>query len=300
LRGWLAFYEYCKHENLSVNSVIVQDPIKLITQFIIFLQKQKLQHYAIIKAKCALTTVFEDILGKTNLGKNKLISAMLIPEQLHFSKKRKYTEIWDISLVLDYFRKQQINSNLSDFDIMVKAAILILVFTACRPAEVVSILPTDFSHHSGSEGGTLLLPTVVKQHKHEITNLQIQSLADTQICPVKSTLEWLKRRDALLPRPSTFLVTRSGRPMINAQLLANAIRPVLAAANIPTSYGSYSIKHATISALFRLGFSPTEINIFTGHSELANTAATFYLKSTGKWPGYGIAALSTPGGVETS
>jgi acetyl esterase/lipase len=125
-----------------------------------------------------------------------------------------------------------------------------------------------------------------------MTNLQVQKLidADIQICPVAATLEWLARREALGKKaPPTFLITKTGKPMLDAQLLAVAIKAVLTAANVPPQYSSYSIKHATISALYSLGFSTTEINIYTGHSESAETAPNYYLKSLGKWPGFKLA-----------
>jgi hypothetical protein len=69
---------------------------------------------------------------------------------------------------------------------------------------------------------------------------------------------------------------------------------------VPPEYGSYSIKHAVISALFRFGFSRVEKNLFTGHSDLADTAPKFYLKSLNKWPGYRLAANSSLGSPEES
>jgi hypothetical protein len=86
--------------------------------------------------------------------------------------------------------------------------------------------------------------------------------------------------------------------MRDAQLLAVAINAVLTAVGVPPNYMPYSIKHSTISALYSLGFSTTEINIFTGHSESADTAPKFYLKSLGNWPGHKLATKRSQEGSE--
>jgi hypothetical protein len=121
-------------------------------------------------------------------------------------------------------------------------------------------------------------------------NLQIQCVDDVRICPVEATLRWLARRKTLEGVPSTFLVSKGGKPVTNSQLLSPAVKSVFNAAHIPLRYAPYTIKHASISALYGLGFPNSEINLFTGHSELADTTARFYLKSFGEWPGKKLAA----------
>jgi integrase len=294
LHGWLLFQKFCEQQQITIESIIQQDPVKIISRFILYLQKHQVKSYIIQDAKYATSTLFEDILGKLGSGKNKILSALIIPDKLHIPHKKKYNDIWDISVLLNFYRKQPINSELSDFDIMIKSAILILVFTACRQIEVVNILVESIFYKSETE--SILLPTLLKQQRSQMTNLQIQKLkdADSQICPVAATLEWLARRKTLdKTAPPTFLMTKTGKAMLDAQSLAIAIRAVLTAAGVPTQYSAYSIKHATISALYNLGFSTTEINIFTGHSESADTAPKYYLKSLGNWPGHKLAVASS-------
>jgi site-specific recombinase XerD len=291
LRGWLAFYGYCNTKDISIDTIVQEDPIKLLSQFILFLKEKKLSDSAIVDAKSAVSTLLEDILGKSGLGKNKILSVLLIPEELHVPRKKKYSSIWDISLLFSYYRAEPVNSSLSNFDLMIKTVILILAFTACRPSEVVTIVPNRVQYFSESK--SMLLPTIVKQHRNRITVLQIQQIQDEQICPVAATLEWLARLKTL--HQSTFLLTKSGQPLTSAQLLSDPIRSVFDAASIPSFYRPYSIKHAVISALYHLGCTRTEVNIFTGHSELADTAPTFYLKSINEWLGYKLAARYSPG-----
>jgi integrase len=295
LRGWLNFFKYCELKQISVNDVVESNSLKLITDFMLFLRQQGSKDYTIQEAKYAVSTLFEDILGKQGSGRNKLIAAMMIPEKLHVPHKKRYSEIWNINLLFDYYRNQPVNSLLSSFDVMIKSAILILAFTACRPKEIVTINVDSIVYKP--ETGTLLLPTITKQERFELTNLQIQEISDKQICPVAATREWLARRNSLDNAPPKFMITKTGKPMLDAQLLAIAIRNVLDAAKVPPQYGSYSIKHAAISALYALGFSTTEINIFTGHSESADTAPSYYLKTIGNWPGYRLAAFGSPEGL---
>jgi site-specific recombinase XerD len=300
LRGYLAFQKYCDLKRISIPIILQQDPIVLVSEFILFLQQKQVSDYVIADSRHAISTLFEDILGRPGIGRNRLVSAISIPRVLHIPHKSKYTKAWDINLLFTYYRSQPANSSMASFDVMIKAVILILVFTACRPREVVNIISDRIQYTSHTQ--SLVLPTVLKQSKNQITNLQVQNLDDVQICPVAATLEWLNRKKTLDPK--AFLFTRNSSPIRNAQLLAAPIRLVLRAAGVPSTYGPYSIKHAVISALFHLGFSSTEINLFTGHSELADTAPKYYLKSINKWPGFRLAANnnnnSSPGSPEES
>jgi hypothetical protein len=293
LHGWLDFYRYCTLKELSVEQIVQSDSVKLISDFLFFLQQQGVKDYIVKEAKYATSTLFEDILGKIGSGKNKIIAALITPENYHIRHRKKYEKMWNITLLFDYYRKQPENSLLADFDIMIKAAILILIFTACRPCEVVLIRTDSIEFNPETE--SLILPTITKQNKFEFTNFQVQKLSDNSICPVAATQEWLARRKSLTNAPPNFLISKTGKPVRDAQLLANAVRNVLDAVGVPPQYSPYTIKHATISALFALGVPTTEVNIFTGHSESANTAPSYYLKTIGNWPDYRLAAFSSPG-----
>jgi integrase len=247
----------------------------------------------IADAKYALSTLFEDILRKQGIRKNKVIAAMIIPRKIHTPRNSKYSKILDIGLLFDYYRDQPPNETLTSFDLMIKAAILILAFSACRSVEVVKIIADKIKYRPGNK--IMLLPTFTKQRRHEVTNIQLQSLDDIQICPVAATARWLIVKKSLDGGSPSFLLTKSSRPLVNAQLLAAAIKEVFKAAHIPPDFKPYSIKHAAISALYELSFSSAEVNIFTGHSELAETAPTYYLRSFGKWPGLSLATKTSRG-----
>jgi hypothetical protein len=299
LRGYVIFQKYCSSKNISIQMILNQDPIKLLTDFILSLQQMGLSEYVIADSRHAISTFLEDMLGKSGVSKNKLVSTLVIPRYLHVPRKARYSEAWDISLLFAYYRSRPPNNSLNDYDVMIKAVILILVFTACRPREVVNILADKIQHIAISK--SLLIPTVVKSHRNTITNLQVQSLPDVQICPVSAISEWLERKKKFL-NPSVFLYTQSGNPLRYAQLLSPPIRTVLTAAGVPPQFRPYSIKHAVISALFHLGCSRAEVNLFTGHSELADTAPAFYLKSIHRWPGFLLAEapLGSPEALPTS
>jgi hypothetical protein len=96
LRGWLAFYKYCQEKEISIQQVIDQDPVKIATQFMWFLRQQKevVSDYVVADAKYALSTLFEDILGKHGIRKSKIVSAMVIPKKLHVPRNKRYTKIW--------------------------------------------------------------------------------------------------------------------------------------------------------------------------------------------------------------
>jgi hypothetical protein len=62
-------------------------------------------------------------------------------------------------------------------------------------------------------------------------------------------------------------------------------------AGIPREFATYSIRHATITKAYRLdGVGWKDVNIFTGHSELADTSSRFYLHLSDEWLGFKLAA----------
>jgi hypothetical protein len=62
-----------------------------------------MKNYIIQDAKYATPTLFEDILGKPGSGKNKILSALIIPEKLHVFHTRRNITIFEIYLYCSIF-----------------------------------------------------------------------------------------------------------------------------------------------------------------------------------------------------
>ena len=67
---------------------------------------------------------------------------------------------------------------------------------------------------------------------------------------------------------------------------------LLRLAGIPEGYTGYSIRHATITALFRF-MGEKEVNAFTGHSQDAHVALEHYYHLDRNWAGGKLAELKT-------
>jgi hypothetical protein len=78
--------------------------------------------------------------------------------------------------------------------------------------------------------------------------------------------------------------------MTRSNDLCLVTKTLLQEAHIPDMYTCYSIRHAAITKLYGICSDPLKVNVFTGHSERANTSSKFYLHEIDNWLGFALAS----------
>jgi site-specific recombinase XerD len=181
---------------------------------------------------------------------------------------RRYDTIWDIDQLLNWIRAWKDNESLSLEELRTKTMLLIMIFSACRLAELGRMRrPTV----PGGTFTSLALPTILKQKQAEKTQIVIRRVSQPNLCPVAAVLAWLQRSpDA----PDGFLfhcLTRIGsgdcvtlhRVMSTADIAPELVG-ALRAAGIEHPYTAYSVKHAVVTKLYLLGATDEQVVAY-GH-----------------------------------
>jgi hypothetical protein len=69
----------------------------------------------------------------------------------------------------------------------------------------------------------------------------------------------------------------NGLPFVRSAPVCLSTRKLIHSAGIATHYTTYSIRHATISKLYSIFPDKTQVNAFSGHSQLAGSSSLYYL-----------------------
>jgi hypothetical protein len=218
--------------------------------------------------------------------------------------KKKFRAIWDSAVLLDYIRKSPPIRTLPLKDLIPRLVALLMIFTLARPCEVYRIDPDSVRYYDGHDQLAILT------HRKTDKGRQASSLAclrmpevNAAICPVRYLEEFLDRYYARRSGSSSSSSSSSSFPAaplwcwdngdsINGTAtLCYHTKKLMECAGIPREFPCYTIRHATITKCYKItDGDKMEVNIFTGHSERANTSAKSYLLQTNKWLGYRLAS----------
>jgi hypothetical protein len=122
-----------------------------------------------------------------------------------------------------------------------------------------------------------------------VSMIVIRPLADKRICPLTYYLmlkRWAKHRGL----GSSLWGSEQGRPFATSASICRLLKNLLLQAGIPPEYSVYSIRHATITALFKAGLSELQVNAYTGHSNRSHTVASSYFHLDDVWAGVGLSS----------
>jgi site-specific recombinase XerD len=205
--------------------------------------------------------------------------------------------IWDLDVLLNYLQARYAdNGQLSEEDLLVKAMLLLMVFAASRPVELARMELPAAEEVGESQA---LLRSIPKQRGTERTSVPVHRLSIDALCPLLTLKAWLLRRkdtSQLLFRrrpPACALenpTTAGPGPCyqdLTTGYIRGKFRAVMRAAGIPAHYPPYTIRHATVTALFSRGASDEEVAAFGRWAPGSKVPRLFYyIRATdGTWIG---------------
>jgi site-specific recombinase XerD len=175
------------------------------------------------------------------------------------TKSRRYDTIWDLDQLLSWLEENwAANDTLPLQDLQTKALLLVMVFSACRLAELARMSRPDLT---GGIPPSVTLRAVTKQRQAQLQDFVMRRASRPAICPVATLLAFLARTAE--PRDGLLFHTEAGRalsrPVISYQFLK-----AFAAAGIDPHYTAYSVKHAVVTKLYNLGATDEQVCAY-GH-----------------------------------
>jgi hypothetical protein len=206
--------------------------------------------------------------------------------------------IWDLPVLLDYICKSKPLCQLSMTELLQRVFALIMIFATAR---IIEVWRMDVWHIIKSDGDRQwTIPTHRKTDRGTRTSmLTLMRLPDAHICPVRYLEELISRlgppssssfsSSSSSSSTSTRFVWDNGTPVSSVASIYPLLNRLLREAKIPEKYTANSIRHAAITKLINTVHDVSKVNIFTGHSQRANTAPKFYSHLVGEWLGFALA-----------
>ena len=300
LNAWNLWYQFCLRWSLSVRVLhSISNPSFLVSEFLLFMFERNTPPSARAAAKSAAVFLLERLTGVRDLGHDRMVMDFTASTASAKSTRPKYKSIWDLSILLDFIRQSPSLRTLSMSQLIARVVALLMIFAMARPIEVLRADPTQ-QVYSDSKS-QLTIPTQRKTDKGKNRSfLTIFRLDDLSICPV-AHWEELCRRATLASTSSSsssfsssinplLFRTDSNTPISSSAQLCLITKALLRQASIPDHYSTYSIRHATITKLYALTDNKSQVNAFTGHSNLAGTSSKWYLHQSDNWLGFKLAA----------
>jgi integrase len=201
---------------------------------------------------------------------------------------RRYSDIWELDILIAHIRSNLTdNETLRDGELQTKAMLTLMIYTACRLAEISRAEQSE----TQEEEDCFALTTVTKQKQAVTQALRVYRVQDRAVCPVRTLQAWAERREHLNP-PRHFFFNLTTRAHMRQAEVSAAFQRVMRQAGIPARFTGYSVKHAVITKLYRLGTPEEQITHFGRWKPGSTVPRTFYYVGATRpqWPGSGISA----------
>ena len=204
-------------------------------------------------AKAALSS-FIDFNDKP-LGEHPKVIRFMSGIARQLPRQPKYSEIWDPTTVVDYFKKWSPAKVLNLFQLSVKTTVLLLLVTGQRP-QVLSYLSLDtMVQKKGSYTFYILQNLKHTRGNKPATEIVLQSFpADKRVCIVNYLSAYLKRTASLRSSRQLFITTTRPYGAASTQTLSRWVKCGLQKAGINvTKYSAGSTRAAASNAALRAG-----------------------------------------------
>jgi hypothetical protein len=193
----------------------------------------------------------------------------------------KYTNIWDVNVVLSYLKSFDLAPNITLKELTLKLTMLLCLTTGQR-GQTIHMIDTNYIQELPSNGYRITIHTKLKQTKpgKHLEPIELKAFQeDKSVCVVEHLEEYLRRTEANRREHSQLLLSyvKPHKPVGKATI-ARWIKQVLEAAGIDIhKYSAHSSRAASTSNVMAKGLNISEIMKAAGWSNVG-TFARFYNK----------------------
>ena len=255
-----------------------QPTVEQALDFFTHLYEQGLTYSAINTAPSALSSyiLLED---GTSLGQHRLVSRLLRGIFQSNPPSPRYSETWDVSIVLHYLQGLSPVGTLKLKELTFKLVTLILLISGQR-GQTVHLL--DLSNmRVSTDSYTFLFTKLLKQTRPGFSNpaVTLTAFRDSRLCVVTTLKEYISRTEPLRGSESQLLVSYTKpHKAVSRDTIGRWVKTVLSSAGIDTKkFKPHSTRAAAVSAASNASVSLDDILRTAGWSS-ESTFAKFYNK----------------------
>ena len=287
IKKWTAFCLQRKINHL-------QPPVGAVLDFLSELFEQGLTYSAINSARSALSS-YVTLEDGSVVGQNPLVCRLLKGVFQSRPPKPKYTEVWDVQVVLKYLATLHPVESLTLKQLTLKLVMLLLLVSGQR-GQTIHLL--DINHmFVGKDKYTFVIPYHLKQSKPGVPNPQVvlESFEKPSICIVSTLKEYLVRTKALRDSSQSQLLISYVKPYkpVSRDTVTRWVRTTMSLAGIDvTKYSAHSTRAASVSAASRASVNLDDILQTAGWSSEC-CFARFYNKPVAKSSSYARSVLTS-------
>ena len=258
---------FCTQRKINHNQPTVEQALDFFTQGLT---------YSAINTACSALSSYITLEDGTSLGQHPLVSCLLRGIFQRKPPSPRYSETWDVSVVLYYLQGL---SPVKLKELTLKLVTLILLVSGQR-GQTVHLL--DLSNMRVSTNSyTFLFTKLPKQTRPGFSNpaVTLTAFRDSRLCVVTTLKEYTSRTEPLRGSESQLLVSYTKpHKAVSRDTIGRWVKIVLSSAGIDTKkFKPHSTRAAAVSAASNASVSPDEILKTVGWSS-ESTFGKFYNK----------------------
>ncbi|ODM98640.1 putative integrase/recombinase y4rA [Orchesella cincta] len=190
----------------------------------------------------------------------------------------KYSQVWDVTVVLRYLEQQYPNEQLSLQQVSKKLCMLLCLATAARTQTLASINVNDIVQQPNGikiRISKMLKTTRPGFHQSEFDIPYFEE--KPSLCVGTLIMHYLNMTKDLRKSSQLFVSYQKPWNPVGSQTIARWIRTTLSEAGVDISnYGAHSVRHAASSTALKAGVSLENIRASAGWSKDSLTFQKFY------------------------
>ena len=247
-RQWSSF---CAQHHLSVQQASVAQGLAFLTQKF----REGLSYSSIKGARSALSAILHPING-IPFGKQPLVTKFLRGVANLRPSLAKYSCVWEVKSVLDFFRSSADNASLTLMELTHKL-VMLLTLTLCQRAQTIHSFELP-SLKIGPDGFHVGFPTRLKQTRpgFHLKPVFVRSFPqEPKLCPLRALQAYIARTSELRKGEAKLLLSYI-RPhrAVSSKTVSRWLKSMLAQCGIDVSlFQGHSVRHAGTSTAKRSG-----------------------------------------------
>ncbi|KAA6364519.1 MAG: hypothetical protein EZS28_039954 [Streblomastix strix] len=189
---------------------------------------------------------------------------------------RKYTHVWGIDVLFKYWATQPADQMLTNLDLQIKLASLLLSVCFLRITEISEI---DLNLSNFNFKNRTALITLLPQTTNALEQYEVRRTGILNLCPNVTLFTWLERlREHFyqeITTLSSLFWTEQWKSMSIAKI-SEFLNPLIKKIGIEC-FTPYSIKHASTTKLASFGVNERDLNVCTNHAPDSKSTKNYYV-----------------------